>query len=55
MYDKIDALANKLEEIVTKMKTHAARHHQEVDLESIQLLALAKTQRRSEKRNSKQT
>jgi hypothetical protein len=55
MYDKIDTLADKPEEIVTKMKAHEARHQQEVDSESIELLALAKTRRKSEKRNSKQT
>jgi len=53
MYDKIDTLADKPEEIVTKMKAHQARHQQEVDLESIELLALAKTQTKSEKRSSK--
>jgi hypothetical protein len=35
MYDKIDTLADKPEEIVMKMKAHEARHHQEVDLESM--------------------
>jgi len=50
MYDKIDTLVDKPEEIVTKMKAHAARHQQEVDLESIELLALAKTRRKSDKR-----
>jgi hypothetical protein len=55
MYDKIDTLADKPEEIVTKMKAHEARHQQEVDLESIELLALAKTRTKSEKRSSKHT
>jgi len=55
MYNKIETLANKPEEIVTKMKAHEAWQQQEVDLESIELLALAKTQRKSEKQNSKQT
>jgi len=55
MYDKIDTLADKPEEIVTKMKAHEAQHQQEVDFESIELLALAKTQRKSKKRNSKST
>jgi viroplasmin and RNaseH domain-containing protein len=41
--------------MVKKMKAHEARHQQEVDLESIELLALAKTQRKSEKWNSQQT
>jgi hypothetical protein len=50
MYDKIDTLAYKPEEIVTKMKAHEARHQQEVDLESIELLALAKTRTKSDKR-----
>jgi hypothetical protein len=50
MYDKIDTLADKPEEIVTKMKAHQARHQQEVDLESIELLALAKTQTKSDRR-----
>jgi len=53
MYDKIDTLADKPEEIVTKMKAHEARHQQEVDLESIELMALAKTRTKSEKRSSK--
>jgi len=52
MYDKIDTLADKPEAIVTKMKAHEARHQQEVDLESIELLALAKTQTKSEERSS---
>jgi hypothetical protein len=55
MYDKIDTLADKPEEIVTKMTAHKARHQQEVDSGCIELLALAKTRRKSEKRNSKQT
>jgi hypothetical protein len=53
MYDKIDTLADKPEEIVTQMKANEARHQQAVDLESIELLALAKTRRKSEKWNSK--
>jgi len=53
MYNKIDTLADKPEEIVMKMKAHEARHQQEVDSESIELLALAKTRRKSEKRSSK--
>jgi len=53
MYDKIETLADEPEEIVTKMKAHDARHQQEVDLESIELLALAKTRTKSEKRSSK--
>jgi len=53
MYDKIDTLADKPEEIVTKMKADEARHQQEVNLESIELLALAKTWTNSEKRSSK--
>jgi hypothetical protein len=55
MYDKIDTLADKLEEIVTKIKAHEARPQQEVNLESIESLALAKTWRNSGKRNSKHT
>jgi hypothetical protein len=55
MWDIIDTLADKPEEIVTKMKAHEARHQQEVGLESIELQELAKIQRKSEKRNSKQT
>jgi hypothetical protein len=50
MYDKIDTLAAKPEEIVKKMKAHEARHQQEVDLESIELLALARTRTKSDKR-----
>jgi len=53
MYDKIDTPADKPEEIVTKMKAHEARHQQEVNLERIELLALAKTRTKSEKRSSK--
>jgi len=53
MYDKIDNLADRAEDIVTKMKAHEARHQQEVDLASIELLALAKIRTKSEKRNSK--
>jgi len=55
MYDKIDTLAEKPEEIVTKMKAHEALHQQKVDLESIELLPLAKLRTKSKKRNSKQT
>jgi len=54
-YDKIDTLADKPEQIVTKIKAHEARQQQEVDLESIELLALAKTRRKSKKRNLKPT
>jgi hypothetical protein len=43
MYDKIDTLADKPEEIVTKMIAHEARQQQEVGLKSLKLLALAKT------------
>jgi len=50
MYDKIDTLADKPEEIVTKMKAHEARQQQEVDLENVELLALAKMQTKSNKR-----
>jgi len=53
MYDKIDTLADKAEEVIMKMKAHEARQQQEVDLESIELLALAKTRTKSEKRSSK--
>jgi hypothetical protein len=45
MYDTIDTLTNKPEEIVTKMKASEVRHQLEVNRESIELLALAKTQR----------
>jgi hypothetical protein len=50
MYDKIDTLADNPEEIVTKMKSLEARHQQQVDLESIELLPLAKTRTKSDKR-----
>ena len=50
MYDKIDTLADKPEEIVTKIKAHEARHQHEVDLRSIELLALAKIRTKSDKR-----
>jgi len=53
MWDKIDTLADKPEEIVTKIKAHEARHQQEVDFESIELVPLAKTRTKSEKRSSK--
>jgi hypothetical protein len=53
MYDKIDTLADKPEEVIMKMKAHETRQQQEVDLESIELLALAKTRTKSEKRHSK--
>jgi len=53
MYDKIDTLADKPEEIVMKMKAHEERQQQEIHLESIELLALAKMQMKSEKRSSK--
>jgi len=49
MYDKIDTIADKPEEIVTKMKAHEARQQQQVDLESIELLALAKMRTKSDK------
>jgi hypothetical protein len=52
MYDKIDAPNNKLEEIVTIMKAHEARHPQEVDLGSMALLVLGKTWTKSKKRSS---
>jgi hypothetical protein len=53
MYDTIGTLADKPEETVTNMDAHEARQQQEVDLESIELLALAKTRTQSENRNSK--
>jgi len=52
-YDKIDTLADKQEEIVTKMKAHEERHQQEVDFKSIEWRALAKMRTKSEKRSSK--
>jgi hypothetical protein len=55
MYDKIDTLADKLEQIATMMKANKARQQQDVDLESIELLALDKTRTKSEKRNSMYT
>jgi len=55
MYDKIDTLADKPEEIIMKMKTHKVWQQQEVDLDSIELLALAKTGTKSEKWNSTQS
>jgi len=50
MYDKINTLADKPEEVIMKMKAHKARQQQEVNLESIELLALANTQMKSDKR-----
>jgi len=53
IYDKIDTLADKPEEVIMKMNAHEARQQQDVDLGSIEPLALAKTQTKSVKRNSK--
>jgi len=53
MYDKIDTLADKPEEVIMETIAHEARQQQEVDSESIELLALAKTRTKGEKRNSK--
>jgi hypothetical protein len=53
MYDTIDTLADKPEWIVVKMEAQEARHQHEVDLDSIELLALAKTPTESKKRSSK--
>jgi len=53
MYDKINTLADKPVEVSMKMQAHEARQQQEVDLESIELLAQANTRTKSEKRNSK--
>jgi hypothetical protein len=55
MYNKIVKLANKPEEVNLKMKAHEARQQQEVDFECIELLALVKTQTKSEKQTSMQT
>jgi len=55
MYDMIDTLADKPEEVIMKRTAYKARQLQEVDLESIELLPLAKTRTKSEKWNSKQT
>jgi len=43
MYDKIDSLANKPEEVIVKMTAHNAQQQQEVSWEGIELLTLAKT------------
>jgi len=51
MYNKIVALANKLVEIAMNMEAHEALQQQEVDVESIECLALAKTMTTSEKWN----
>jgi hypothetical protein len=53
IYDKIDTVADKPEEIVRMMKAQQSRHQHAVDLESIQLLALAKTRTKSEQQSSK--
>jgi len=51
MYDKIDTMANKPEEIVTKMKAHEARLQQEDDSEVAAMFSKLRT--KSEKQNSK--
>jgi len=51
MYDKIDTLADKPEEIVTKMRTHKARLRQEHDSEVAAMFSKLRT--KSEQRNSK--
>ena len=51
MYDKIDTLADKPEEIVTKMKAHEARLQKDDDLEVAAMFS--KLRMKSEKRNSK--
>jgi len=51
MYDKIDTLADKPEEIVTKMKAHEARLQKDDDSEVAAMFS--KTRTKSEKRNSK--
>jgi hypothetical protein len=50
MYDKIDTLADKPEEIVTKMKAHEARLQKDDDSEAAMF---SKLRTKSEKRNSK--
>jgi len=51
MYDKIDTLADKLEEIVTKMKAHKARLQKDDDSEVAAMFSKLRTN--NEKRNSK--
>jgi len=51
IYDQIDTLANKLEEIVTKMKAHEARLQKDDNLEVAAMFS--KLRKKSEKRNSK--
>jgi hypothetical protein len=53
MYDKIEMLANNPEEVIMKMKAHEAGQQQEVNLERIELLPLAKTWTKRKKRSSK--
>jgi hypothetical protein len=53
MYDKIDTLADKPEEIVTKMKAHKAQLQKDDDSEVAAMFSKLRT--KSEKRNSKQT
>jgi hypothetical protein len=55
IYDRIDTVADKPEEIIRMMKAHQSRHQHAVDLESIELLALAKTRTKSEQQSSKDT
>jgi len=51
MYDKIDTMANKPEEIVTKMKAHEARLQKDDDSEVAAMFSKLRT--KNEKRNSK--
>jgi hypothetical protein len=53
MYNQINTVADKPEEIVTKITAHEARQQQEVDLERLKLFPLAKTWTQSEKWSSK--
>ena len=53
MYNKMDTLADKLEEIVTKMKAHEARLRKEDDLDVAAMSSMLRTQ--SEKWNSMQS
>jgi hypothetical protein len=55
MYEKINKLADKLEEVFLKMKAPEVWQLQEVDSESLQLLGLAMARRQNEKQNPKQT
>jgi len=52
MYDKMDLLADKPDEIIMKMKFYLVWQQQNVNSDSIKLLPLAENRTKSERRNS---